>query len=318
MTPIPVGDELAPIAIFGFNRPSHLLRCINSLAKNPEAFRSKIYVFIDGPRNQMDFESVNETQKVIESYSKLRFELIKTRKANLGLAGSLIDGIDLVINEHGKIIVLEDDLVVSSGFLKFMNSGLEKYETDLKVASIQGCNYFYQPMKEEAFFLKGADCWGWGTWANRWRDVNWNATELIQEIKDRNIEKEFNLNGSYNYLDILVNFERGRNSSWAVRWHASMYLQDKVSLYPAHSLVSNLGADGTGSNMGSTGVALGNTNGEANEVLPESVTESIPALNALIEYFTSGLGKVDLKSKLIYRLRYRLHYFRNRKIRNSN
>ena len=42
----------------------------------------------------------------------------------------------------------------------------------------------------------------------------------------------------------------GKNNSWAIRWYASAFLANKLTLYPGQSLVSNIGGDGSGTNHG--------------------------------------------------------------------
>jgi len=75
-----------------------------------------------------------------------------------------------LLNEYGKIIVLEDDLLTSPYFLKFMNEALEYYKNEKKVWHISGWNY---PINNEGlddvFFWRTMNCWGWATWADRWQ-----------------------------------------------------------------------------------------------------------------------------------------------------
>lgn len=63
------------------------------------------------------------------------------RSINCGLANNIIDGVTSVINEYGKVIVLEDDLVVSPYFLKYMNDALNMYENEEEVVCIHGYVY---------------------------------------------------------------------------------------------------------------------------------------------------------------------------------
>ena len=47
---------------------------------------------------------------------------------------------------------------------------------------------------------------------------------------------------------------KGTNESWAVRWHASAFLVDKLTLYPGRSLVHNIGNDNSGTHCGNSAV----------------------------------------------------------------
>jgi hypothetical protein len=128
---------------------------------NELASETTVHLFLDGPRNEAD----REVQKKIIAYVASGIEknfssivLIPSEK-NKGLAQSIITGVTRVVKEFGRVIVLEDDLVTSRYFLRFMNDGLNIYEKEARVISIHGyVNLLGNPMKKP-FFLKGADCW---------------------------------------------------------------------------------------------------------------------------------------------------------------
>jgi hypothetical protein len=40
----------------------------------------------------------------------------------------------------------------------------------------------------------------------------------------------------------------GKNDSWAIRWYASAFINDKLTLYPGKSLLANSGNDLSGTN----------------------------------------------------------------------
>ena len=99
---------------------------------------------------------------------------------NKGLACSIIDGVTKIVNDYEKIIVLEDDLITTPNFLNFMNQALHFYITDATIFSISGytLNLPSLPSYSKDFYLgyRGSS-WGWGTWKDRWDEVDW-------EIKD--------------------------------------------------------------------------------------------------------------------------------------
>jgi hypothetical protein len=59
-------------------------------------------------------------------------------KKKIKYIGNLIESIEQPPGLHGKLIYLEEDLEVSSNFLKFMNEALEKYQNHSQVFSIIG------------------------------------------------------------------------------------------------------------------------------------------------------------------------------------
>ncbi|MCI5197405.1 MAG: glycosyltransferase [Candidatus Electrothrix sp. AW5] len=240
----------APIALFVYNRPDHLRRTVSSLQKNTLAADSELIVFSDGPKiNDRESNSIKEVREYLKGISGFRSVRVVERAVNWGLAASIINGVNQVLQQYENIIVLEDDLVTSPFFLKYMNNGLNTYASDERVISIHGYSY---PIKRlpENFFLKGADCWGWATWRRGWEFFEEDGVDLLNQLKRKKLMKRFDFNGTYNYTKMLINQIEGKNDSWAVRWYASALINNKLTLYPGNSLVKNIGLDGSGSHCG--------------------------------------------------------------------
>ena len=236
----------APIALFAYNRPLHTKETVEALRRNLLAAGSDLYVFADGPKAGKTDPRIAEVRaymRTIEGFNSVR---VFERAENAGLAKSIIDGVTRVCSEHGRVIVLEDDLVTSPWFLQYMNEALAKYEQAHRVASIHGYCFPTQQPLPETFFLRGADCWGWATWRRAWKDFEVDGAKLLQTLIDRGLERAFDLDGAYGFTQMLRHQIAGLNDSWAIRWHASCFLQDKLTLYPGRSLVRNIGTDSSG------------------------------------------------------------------------
>jgi hypothetical protein len=241
------------IAIFAFNRPSHLETCLNSVKLNKEAIESDLTIFVDGPRSEKDLVSVNEVLAIAEKVTGFKSILVVKSPINKGLANSVVDGVSRILEKNPAVIVLEDDLIVSPYFLEYMCRSLGKFQNEKVVASIHGYLPNLSKETQAPFFLRGADCWGWATWSDRWNSVEWDGAKLRDELIKKKLVKQFNHDGNYNYFGMLERQLNGENDSWAIRWHASMFLQNKLTLYPNKSLVINTGMDGTGRHSGITG-----------------------------------------------------------------
>lgn len=242
--------SLAPIVLFVYNRPWHTQQTVKALQNNNLADESILYIFSDGAKNDTEIENVEKVREYIKTIDGFKHITILERDKNYGLANSIISGVTEIVNRYGKIIVLEDDLVTSKYFLSFMNGALEFYKDESKVISIHG--YIY-PIKSDlpgTFFIKGADCWGWATWKRGWDIFEAEGKKLLDELKDKNLEKEFDINGSYAYTKMLSEQVTKKNDSWAIRWYASSFLKDKLTLYPGRSLVCNIGLDKSGTHCG--------------------------------------------------------------------
>jgi len=231
----------APIALFVYKRLEHTQKVIQSLLDNDTAKNSTIFIFSDSAKSEKDNEQVKKVREYIKRISGFKNVEIIFRDKNLGLAGSIISGVSVVIETYGKVVVIEDDLILSPYFLEFMNKGLEIYENVEEVISIHGYIYPLKKLLPETFFLKGADCWGWATWKRGWDLFEQNAPILLDEIYHRMLENEFDLNGAVKNIKMLKKQIKGENDSWAIRWHASAFLKNKYTLYPGRSLVQNIG-----------------------------------------------------------------------------
>jgi hypothetical protein len=242
----------SPIALFVYNRPRHTMQVLEALSRNPEAIHSDLFIYSDGAADSSSISAVNEVRSYIRDYSGFKSILIVEHQKNNGLANSILGGVTNLLNRFGTLIVLEDDLVVSPTFLKYMNSGLDFYRNDQRVGSIHGYTYPTKESLPETFFLRGGDCWGWATWSRAWKHINLDGIQLLKELEERGLSKEFDFDGAYPYMKMLKNQIKGKNNSWAVRWHASLFLKNMLTLYPRKSLVQNIGHDGTGVHSAST------------------------------------------------------------------
>ena len=242
----------APIALFAYARADHLRLTVESLLKNPECADTALYVFCDGPRNDAARPQTDAVRSYVDALQGFASVTRIYRGTNLGLAESIIRGVSEVVARHGRVIVMEDDLVVSAHFLAYMNRGLELYSDEARVASIHGYSYPVEEALPQTFFLRGADCWGWATWARAWRYFEPDGRKLLTALRDQKLTHAFDLGGAYPYTRMLRNQVEGKNNSWAVRWHASCFLADMLTLYPGKSLVNNIGLDGSGTHCAPT------------------------------------------------------------------
>ena len=242
--------QLAPIALFTYNRPEHTLKTLRALKANALADQSVLYIFADGLKEGASAEQKKQHEAVREVICQEKWcgeVIIRESVQNRGLAKSIVSGINEVIGKYGKIIVLEDDIVTSTGFLTYMNDALDLYEKEEKVMHISG----YMPDIEtdglpETFFLRFMSCWGWATWQHSWQKFQPDSLALLERlVKERRLE-EFNLGGSIKFHNYLKGNLTGKHNSWAVKWFATIFFEEGLCLYPRTSVVQNIGFDGSG------------------------------------------------------------------------
>lgn len=240
--------SLAPIALFAYNRPVHLARTLSALRGNSLARESELFVFSDGPKHSLDKHKVEEVRRIINRLKGFARISVQEQPSNLGLAQSIICGVTSLIERFGQVIVLEDDLIVSPGFLSFMNQSLSHFSAEPRVMQIAG-NMFPFPQSiglGDVFLSRKATTCGWATWARAWKHFNSNSDELLRQISLSGSQHKFDMDGTYPYFEHLRKQAEGQLDVWGVRWHASMFLQQGLCLYPMLPLVSNIGMDGSG------------------------------------------------------------------------
>ncbi len=241
-----VGGEHAPVALFAHRRPQHLARTLSALSANPEASFTDLVVFVDGPRTPSEASQVAAVVEICAGAVGFKSVEIHRQDVNRGLSRSIVEGVSLVLARYPSVIVLEDDLVVAPVFLAYMNEGLQRFADDESVVSVHG--YVY-PLRQEvpnAFFIRGADCWGWATWRRGWQAYRADGQVLLDEIHRRGLSETFDFDGSFPYEAMLRAQVAGKIDSWAIRWYASAFLANKLTLYPGKTLVDNIGSDGSG------------------------------------------------------------------------
>ena len=246
---------LAPVVLFAFNRPTHLERTLEAVLLDPLAARTPLIAFSDGPSADRDVELVEQVRRLLKGVRGFASIEVVERPRNLGLARSVIAGVTEVLGAHGRAVVLEDDLVVSPRFLGFMNDLLRSYAEEERVFSVTGYNYPPRVLTipsgypHSIYFSPRASSWGWGTWKDRWSQVDWEVSDFERFVKDRRDRRRFDRGGD-DLSEMLEHQMAGRINSWAIRWCYAAFRLGRLNAFPVKSLVSNIGLDDSGVHCG--------------------------------------------------------------------
>lgn len=284
--------NLAPIVLFVYNRPDHTIQTIEALKKNELAYDSELFIYSDGMKNHDDSLKVNQVRAYIKNIDGFKNVSVYEREKNWGLANSIIDGVTNVINNYGKIIVLEDDIVTSKNFIKFMNNALDFYKDEENVYSITGYSYTDDIVEmsetDSTYFLKLISSWSWGTWASKWEIFHRDKKELERIANGNDIQKkQFNYDNSMNFVDMVKYQLAGKIDSWAIYWYVSVYNRNGLTLYPQKKLIKNIGFDGSGTHCGIT-----DQNNDLTEFFPKLTYDIIEKLK-IREKVVSNLIKIN-------------------------
>ena len=249
---------LAPILVFAYNRPIHLSQTLTALSQNSLAKNSDLFIFCDGAKERATISQHNliaETRRIAHSEKRFRTIHIIERDTNFGLARSIIEGVSMVIKQFNRVIVLEDDLLTSPFFLKYMNMALDYYEKRPGVMSISANRPPQSKMKIPAdyeydvFACLRSYSTGWATWEDRWNSVDWTLDYLDAFLRSPEQIKAFNRGGD-DLTELLVLQRDGKIDSWAIRFGFAHFKEHCVAILPCISYVDNIGFDGTGRHSG--------------------------------------------------------------------
>lgn len=279
-----VAPAYAPIVLFVYNRVDHTRQTVEALARNSLADKSDLFIYSDGPKTPAAEASVAAVRQYIKTVKGFNNVTILEKDKNQGLARSIIEGVSSVVQQYGKVIVLEDDILTAPDFLSFMNNGLEYYAAEPRVWQVTGWNFPVEmPDATPVFFSTMVNCWGWATWKDRWQHFNKEPKRLVDSW-DKATIKAFNLDNAYDYWSqVLMNLD-GRMCTWAVFWYATVFEHQGLSLNPAVSYVKNIGFDGSGEHCNEDQYAKGVLNPQLVDVGNIPVAASMPAQKAIRHY----------------------------------
>ena len=278
--------NLAPIVLFVYNRLNHTKQTVNALKRNDLSKSSSLYIYSDGYKDNNDKENVILVRNFIKTIKGFKKIIIIEREKNFGLAQNITDGVSSIINKYKKIIVIEDDIVTSPSFLNFMNELLIKYENNSSVYHISGWNY---PIKikqdEDIFFWRVMNCWGWGTWADRWKYFDRDISKVMSNF-DREKIYRFDLDDSGVFWNQVLNNNSGKINTWGIFWYAAIFMKDGLCVQPKKTYVRNIGYDGSGTNHRSSHKLIEEELNQKKDIkYPEKIIESVESIELIKQYY---------------------------------
>ncbi len=300
--------NLAPIVFFGYNRPDHARQTLEALSKSRLADESILYIYVDGPKqnaNEITLANIEAVKKVAVEKQWCKEVHVLAAPANKGLFRSIVDGITATVNKYGKVIVIEDDVLVSPGFLEYMNDALDFYANNERVMHISAFSrpdLKPVPVKEDTYFFYHTTCWGWATWKRAWDKFNPDALAVKKAAATKGNIRKLNMDGTFEFFWGLKAIAEGKFQSWNNIWHTTVFLNDGLCLHPTKSLVSNIGHDGSGTNC-----EVDEAFGVNNDLADKVNVEEIPLIeHAAVRSFYRKLH--SFKYRFIFDAKHYLRY----------
>ncbi len=239
-----------PVAVFTYNRPQHLARMLQTLEACKRLPECHVVFYCDGPRRPEDEALVAQNRAVVSAWARRHSADVVLRDENFGLARSVVDGAGALCQQYGRVIVLEDDLLLAPDFLDFQLRALDHYADDPRVMQVVGYIFPFEKNPPPGLLLFPlSSTQGWGTWARAWQQMTFDADAALADLADPARAQAFNLGGIYPYMKMLRQ-HRQRGNSWGVMFWYSVWRQGGLCVYSRQSLVGNIGFDGSGVNSG--------------------------------------------------------------------
>lgn len=243
--------KFAPIVLFVYSRPKHTQAVLCSLSKCKYAKDTCLYIFSDAAKKPAAEKAVEQVREIINDpkWSTLfRQVTVTMADENKGLAKSVISGVTQVINEHGSVIVVEDDNRLAEDFIDYMCRGLEFYENNSKIGFVGAYTMpiaIPEDYKHDVFIMGRGSSYSWATWKDRWDLVDWEMRDYSAFRKDHKARARFNEYGD-DRSALLDSQMFGRVDSWAIRFSYAMFKHNYFAVLPVKTRVENIGFDGTG------------------------------------------------------------------------
>ena len=286
-------QNLAPIALFVYNRPEHTRRTLNFLRANLLAEESRLFIYSDAAQSEKEEVNVEAVRALISKVDGFKAIKVIVQKQNQGLAQSIINGVTELVNEYGKVIVFEDDLLSSTHTLQYFNEALNRYQNEEKLMHISAYMYPLASADSlpETFFYRAVHSWGWATWKRAWNHFNPDIDDLMKQFDAQKINR-FSIEGKMNFWNQMKGFKAGKNNSWAIRWYASVFLKQGLSINPLKSLINNIGHDGTGIHSNKENMYAVNIHQHAIKFFPELIQENDKAYQLVKNFLTKRKGNI--------------------------
>ena len=238
--------KYAPIVIFTYNRYEHFVKVIENLKLCDLANQSDLFIYSDGAKTEIEQDIVQKIRVYVKKIEGFKSVTLVAQNENYGLAKNIIEGVTKIVNEYEKIIVLEDDLIVSNQFLKYMNISLENFKDEKRIWHISGWNYPIDTINLPYLIqIRIMNCWGWATWKDRWNYFEKDPKKLINEF-NKDMIKAFDVDNSGVFWNQIIANNNGLINTWAIFWYATIFLNNGICINPKISMVKNIGHDGSG------------------------------------------------------------------------
>lgn len=270
-----------------FNRLHNVQKVFEQirLAKPP-----RLYLASDGPRTNVthEREMVEQIREYILNHIDWDCE-VKTRFLEInsgGCAYGVSGAVTWFFENEQDGIILEDDCVPSQSFFPYCEELLDKYKNNKKIWHITGYGYYQDSKSQETYyFAKIQHCWGWASWADRWKYFSLDLTNW----DDKNIKNFSHHRVVQTFMKDLLGHLRVSNpkETWAWPWAFWIVAHNGYCINPYKNLITNIGVEGEhyGEKDKDNSHSLNTNTFEINTIVhPKTVCYNTKAIDHIYKY----------------------------------
>jgi hypothetical protein len=233
-----------PVLLISFNRPDMTKGAIDNLRKiKPK----KIYFSTDGPREGIidDQISIDKCISMVRNIDwECEIESLVAEK-NFGPGYWPQHSITWALTKTDRILILEHDVRISEDFYNFSNQLSIELEFDKQVFAICAFNFGEHSKIEnnyEYFFSKYFSGWGWVTWADRWKDYEYDISNNISiKLMDMLKINNFNILTSLYFIYFINKVKNNRIQTWDFQINFLMFKKNLKVVKFFQNLATNVG-----------------------------------------------------------------------------
>lgn len=170
------------------------------------------------------------------------------REECVNVYDSLRGAIDWLFDNEERGIILEEDCVPTKAFFSFVDQMIEKFKEDKRVWCISGDNIIKQnPSGYDYMFFHLHAMYGWASWRDRWRMVNWDHLYIKETIDEHIYYRLFKTKEQAKAKEkALSNMEDMlyRTKCWDYIFGLCMDQYHALTVQPKEHLVKNIGVTG--------------------------------------------------------------------------
>ena len=231
------------ILLIVFNRPQKTRALVDFLRVLP---RAEIFVAADGWRHEGERARCEEVREIVAELAA-RHELhTRFSDRNLGCGLNVSSAIEWALEQRETVIIVEDDVQITTDFLDYCNANLARFGEDERVGCISGGPLVNldQSTFRVPFLSRYPNIWGWATtrraFAGFSLTLEGHDNRSIWSVLSRTFPS---IAVRLYWFALLQLVRSGRIDTWDFQYYFLTWFKNARTLTPSRNLTQNIGFD---------------------------------------------------------------------------